>query len=79
MMRTLFSDRGRPFFAQADLIDVGPLTQATVTAIVHDGFTSTGRRDGPVAARVVGFAGGPRSAGQERLAAGDDHVGQPVR
>ena len=58
MMRTLFADRGRPFFAQADLIELGPLDQQAVTAIVHDGFTSTGRRAGPVALRIVALAGG---------------------
>ncbi|MGH9011523.1 MAG: hypothetical protein ACRDYF_17020, partial [Acidimicrobiia bacterium] len=58
MMRSLFSDRGRPFFAQADVLEVGPLTQETVTALVHDGFARTGRRAGPVALRVVAFAHG---------------------
>ncbi|MGH9038714.1 MAG: AAA family ATPase [Acidimicrobiia bacterium] len=58
VMRTLFSDRGRPFFAQADLLEIGPLTQEAVTAVVHDGFTGTGRRAGPVALRIVAFAGG---------------------
>lgn len=58
MMRALFGERGRAFFAQADLVELGPLGQDAVTAIIHDGFSRTGRRAGPVALRVVGFAGG---------------------
>jgi uncharacterized protein len=58
MMRTIFGDRDRPFFAQADLVEVPPLSQASVTALVHDGFSATGRRAGPVAMRVVAVAQG---------------------
>lgn len=58
MMRTLFADRGRPFFSQAELLEVGPLSQEAVTALVHDGFGRTNRQAGPVALRIVGFTGG---------------------
>lgn len=58
MMRTVFGDRDRPFFAQADLVEVAPLSQAAVTALVHDGFAATGRTAGPVALRVVAVAQG---------------------
>lgn len=58
MMRTLFAERGRPFFSQADLLELGPLSQEAVTAIVHDGFARTRRRAGPVAIRTVAFANG---------------------
>jgi hypothetical protein len=58
MMRTMFADRGRPFFSQADLVELGPLAPAAVTDIVHDGFAATGRGAGPVALRVVGFGEG---------------------
>jgi hypothetical protein len=58
MMRTIFGDRDRPFFAQADVVEVGPLSQAAVTALIHEGFTTTGRRAGPVAMRVVSFGQG---------------------
>lgn len=58
MMRALFGDRGRPFFAQADLVELGPLSPAAVTTLVQDGFRRTGRGAGPVAMRAVGFAGG---------------------
>lgn len=58
MMRTLFGDRARPFFAQADLVEVSPLSQSAVTELIRDGFAATGRSAGPVALRVVGFAVG---------------------
>lgn len=58
MMRTLFRDRGRAFFAQADIVELGPLSGEAVAGLVHDGFARTGRRAGPVALRVVGFAAG---------------------
>jgi len=58
MMRTLFASRVRPFFGQADLVELGPLTPTAVTSIVHEGFASTGRGAGPVAIRVGGLAGG---------------------
>jgi hypothetical protein len=58
MMRALFADRARPFFAQADLVELGPLSAPAITAIVHDGFSATGRSAGPVALRVVALAAG---------------------
>ncbi|MFT5530534.1 MAG: hypothetical protein ACI91O_000547 [Candidatus Poriferisodalaceae bacterium] len=57
-MRTLFSDQNQPFFAQADLIEIGPLTDDAVVAIVNDGFEFTGRSAGNVARRVVVLASG---------------------
>ena len=57
-MRTLFSDQTQPFFAQADLIEIGPLSDEAVSAIVHDGFERTGREAGAVARSVVAFAAG---------------------
>ena len=44
MMRALFSDQQQPFYAQADLIGIGPLARADLVAIVSDGFTETGRQ-----------------------------------
>ena len=57
-MRTLFSDQTQPFFAQADLIEIGPLSDDAVAAIVHDGFERTGRSAGAVAGTIVAFAEG---------------------
>ncbi len=57
-MRLLFEDRTQPFFAQADLVEIGPLTDAEVTEIVHRGFVDTGRDAGDVVGRVVSLADG---------------------
>ena len=58
MMRTLFTDQAAPFYAQADLVEIGPLSSSEVVELVVDGFASTGRRAGPVAAHVADFAAG---------------------
>lgn len=57
-MRTLFGDRAQPFFAQADLVEIGPLTNVEVVAIVADGFARTGRAAGDVVERLVALADG---------------------
>ena len=54
----LFSDRAQPFYSQADLVEIGPLTAAEVVAIVNDGFSATDRRAGPVPERIAAFATG---------------------
>jgi uncharacterized protein len=58
MMRMLFSDQAQPFYAQADLVEIGPLSTAEVVAIVNDGFASTDRRAGPLPERIATFAAG---------------------
>lgn len=58
MMRTLFTARPQPFFGQADLVDIGPLTPAAVEEIVSEGFASTGRRAGRLAGHLFNFASG---------------------
>ena len=58
MMRTLFSAQAQPFYGQADLVEIGPLSSAAVVQIVADGFTETGRGAGPIPDRIAGFAGG---------------------
>jgi uncharacterized protein len=57
-MRTLFGDQAQPFFAQADLLEIGPLEDDAVVAIVEDGFSRTGRRTGGTTSRLVAFAEG---------------------
>src|SRR5207302_6190579 len=46
LMRTLFTERTEPFYAQADLVPIGPLPATAVEAIVGDGFGATGRDSG---------------------------------
>src|SRR3546814_970884 len=57
-MRTLFSDQAQPFFAQADLIEIGPLTDSEIAEIVDDGFAATDRHPGAVTERIIHFARG---------------------
>ena len=58
MMRTLFTARAEPFYGQADLVEIGPLSAAAVEEIVGTGFTSTGRKPGNVASLIGTFAAG---------------------
>ena len=59
MMRTLFSDQAQPFFAQADLVEIGPLPDAAVAAAVDEGFERTDRRiDAAVVSQLASFADG---------------------
>ena len=57
-MKLLFGDQAQPFFAQADLLEIGPLADDDLSAIVEDGFAQTGRTAGPVTTRVVHFSRG---------------------
>jgi uncharacterized protein len=58
MMRMMFGDQAQPFYSQADLVEIGPLSTEEIVTIVADGFASTGRRAGPVSQRIASFAGG---------------------
>lgn len=58
MMRMLFTDQAEPFYAQADLLPIGPLTATEVVEAVQDGFAATGRDAGPVPGRIAAFAQG---------------------
>lgn len=58
MMRTLFSSRAEPFYGQADLVEIGPLSTAAVGEIVGSGFIVTGRHAGHVAGLIGAFTAG---------------------
>jgi hypothetical protein len=58
MMRTLFSERPQPFYGQADLVDIGPLDATALDQIIGQGFASTGRKAGRLAALIYNFTGG---------------------
>jgi hypothetical protein len=58
LMRAMFTDVTRPFFGQADLVEVGPLSPAAVREIVERGFAETGREAGRLASHINDFAGG---------------------
>lgn len=56
VMRQLFENRVEPFYAQADLVPVGPLAPADVVDMVTAGFARTGRTAGVLPGRLVEFA-----------------------
>ncbi|HWE57062.1 MAG TPA: AAA family ATPase [Acidimicrobiales bacterium] len=58
MMRTLFTDRPQPFFAQADLLNIGPLDAVDIEDMIADGFRATDRRAGRLGSLITGFSGG---------------------
>lgn len=58
MMRSLFTSREEPFYGQADLVEIDPLSPATVEEIVTAGFADTGRDAGRIGGLVHDFTGG---------------------
>lgn len=58
MMRTLFTARPEPFYGQADLVEIGPLSGPDIEAIVGSGFTATRRHAGHVAGLISAFTAG---------------------
>ena len=52
-MAALFTDQAQPFFAQADLVELGPMADGEVVDIVTGGFARTGRDAGPTVAPLV--------------------------
>lgn len=58
MMQMLFSEQSQPFYSQADLVEIGPLTRAEVVDLVVDGFVDTDRSAGPLPGLIAEFAGG---------------------
>jgi len=43
VMTAMFTDRAQPFYAQADLVTIEPLSRSDLDMIVANGFTTTGR------------------------------------
>lgn len=58
MMRTLFTTRAEPFYGQADLVEIGPLSPATVEQIVTTGFADTDRDPGQLVGLITSFTNG---------------------
>jgi hypothetical protein len=81
LMRAMFTDIARPFYGQAELVDVGPLTPQALREIVNQGFRATGRDPGALAAPLVEFTRGhPQRAMQLADAAWRHAVpGEPYR
>ena len=57
-MRNVFTRHDQPFFNQADLLPIGPLSLSAVHQIVTQGFESTGKDAGGVAAQIFPFTSG---------------------
>lgn len=57
-MRSLFSEREQPFYGQADLVAVEPLTAVAVHDIITTGFAATGRDAGALPGAVHAFCHG---------------------
>jgi uncharacterized protein len=57
-MQMLFTDQTQPFYGQADIVAIDPLTDSEVVAVITEGFESTGRRAGTVASSIAAFAVG---------------------
>lgn len=57
-MQALFSERAQPFFAQADLVEIEPLTDDAIGHIVEEGFETTERGTGGITSRIAQFADG---------------------
>ena len=58
VMRQLFASRAEPFYAQADLVEIGPLELAAAVGIIADGFAATGRDAGLLPGRIHAFTAG---------------------
>ena len=77
----MFTDASRPFYGQAELVDVGPLTPRALRRIVDDGFRSTDRDPGGLASSLIEFTDGhPQRSMQLADAAWRQSVaGEPYR
>lgn len=58
VMRQLFTQRVEPFYAQADLVTIEPLSARAVSRLTVDGFAASGREAGLLPGRLADFAGG---------------------
>lgn len=58
MMRALFTTRAEPFYGQADIVQIEPLSPADVENIVARGFAETDRDAGRVAGHITSIATG---------------------
>jgi len=58
LMRAMFSDVERPFYGQADLVEIGPLSSTAVIEMIERGFRDTDRDPGLIAAHIHQFADG---------------------
>lgn len=58
LLRALFEDRVRPFYAQAEIVEIDRLNRAVAAHIVEDGFSDTNRDASDVAETVAAAVDG---------------------
>jgi hypothetical protein len=58
LMRAMFTEVARPFYGQADLVEIGPLSATALAEIVRDGFERTERDAGDLPGHLHEFTGG---------------------
>jgi len=58
LLRTIFAERARPLFGQAEQVALGPLPPGVATTFVADRFEATGRQPGEALAALVTLAAG---------------------
>lgn len=58
LLRALFSDRARPFYGQAQIVEVGRLDRGAAARAIEDGFERTGRDAGDAGELVASLTGG---------------------
>lgn len=58
ILRTIFSDRSRPLFGQAEQVALGPLPDPVAADFVAERFEATGRDAGAALSALVALAGG---------------------
>jgi hypothetical protein len=58
LMRAMFTDVARPFYGQAELVDIGPLGPRALRDIVTTGFRDTDRDPGELPTSLIEFTRG---------------------
>lgn len=58
LMRAMFTEVARPFYGQAELVDIGPLRPNALRDMIHRGFRITDRDPGGLATPLIEFTGG---------------------
>jgi hypothetical protein len=81
LMRAMFTDVARPFYGQADLVEVGALTFPALRSIVNDGFRATDRDPGDLVTPLADFTGGHPQRAMQLADAAWRHAmpGEPYR
>ena len=78
-MTVMFTDQTRPFYAQADIIEIEPLTLAELDEIIRLGFTNPGQQPGGLAGLVHHATGRPLFGGTLELFGVSSRVVQAAR